>query len=108
MGEVRKRFGVIGGCKVRIDDDGYLEVTGAPLNDRVRVPLRSVRTAVARREQARAYGGRSEQRPVVVLVGEGVELGRAVLSAGQLRMAEQCAKWINEYLAATGARRGRG
>lgn len=100
MGEISKRFGRIGGCKVRIAD-GTITVTGAPLNDRVSAPVASVRSAVARREPARAYGGRSEERPVVVLIGEGAELGRAVLSPGQLRMAERCAAWINDYLRST-------
>lgn len=101
-----KRFGFLGGCRVTVKD-GYLEVVGAALNERASVPLAAVETAVAQRANVR-HGVTSLNQPSVVLFGKGAELGRANLAVGRLRAAQQCARWINDYLAATAASRGTG
>jgi len=93
---VRFGKGLLASAKVRVQG-GYIEVKGAPMQEKVRVPLRLVRGAVAQRANVRrGYG--SWNTPVVVLVGEGGPIGRAVLANGQYGAAEEAVGWINTYL----------
>ena len=83
-------------CKVAIAD-GYIEIKGAALHARARVPLSAVEFAVAQRSVVQR-GTMSRSMPQLVLFGRGAELGRAELRQGSLRAAEQAAEWINAQL----------
>lgn len=112
MGEVKKRFGWVGPGSVRVHiKDGYIEVAGAAMSDRVRAPLAAVEHAVARRDSVPSGRG-SRHAPVIVLIGKGAELGRAVVGQGPgpglMRRAEEVAEWINAYLRATAGSPGTG
>jgi hypothetical protein len=91
---VSKSFGFLGGCKVKIAK-GYIEVTGAPMNARARVPIEMVEFAVVQRS---TMGTPVTGQPQLVLIGRGTEVGHADLPLGKRKAGEQAAEWINDLL----------
>lgn len=93
--KVEKKFGgLLGGCKVKIEK-GIIEVTGAPMNARARLPIDMVDVAVVQRS---TMGTPVANQPQLVLIGKGAELGHADLPLGRRKAAEEAADWINDLL----------
>lgn len=93
--KVEKSFGgILGGCKVKIEK-GIIEVKGAAMNARARVPVDMVDLAVMQRS---TMGTPVANQPQLVLIGRGAELGHADLPIGRRKAGEEAADWINEIL----------
>lgn len=92
-----KSFGFLGGCKVKVED-GYIEVRGAALGARARVPVDAVEIALVRRPSS---GTATTGQMQLALMGQGTELGHADLPLGKRKAAEQAAQWINDLLRST-------
>jgi len=86
--------GLLGGCKVKIEK-GYLEIKGAAMNARARVPIEMVDLAVMQRS---TMGTPVANQPQLVLIGRGAELGHADLPLGRRKAGEEAADWINGIL----------
>jgi len=86
--------GLLGGCKVKIEK-GIIEVKGAAMNARARVPIESVDVAVVQRS---TLGTPVANQPQLVLIGRGAELGHADLPLGRRKAGEEAADWINGIL----------
>lgn len=93
--KIEKSFGLMGGCKVKIEN-GYIEIKGAPMNARAKIPIEAVEYAVVQRAMSgtAVKGG----LPQLVLFGHGNELGHADLPMLKRKAGEQAAEWINELL----------
>ncbi len=92
--KAERSFGFMGGYKVKIEK-GYIEVKGAPMNARARVPLEMVELAVVQRS---TVGAAVAGQPQLVLIGRGAELGHADLPLGKRKAGEEAAEWINDLL----------
>ena len=93
--KIERSFGgILGGCKVKIEK-GIIEIRGAAMNARARVPLDMVDVAVVQRS---TLGTPVANQPQLVLIGRGAELGHADLPLGRRKAAEEAADWINEIL----------
>jgi hypothetical protein len=88
--KAQRSFGLTGGCNVKFDN-GYIELKGALMSARARVPIEAVEYAVV---QQFGIG----TMPRLVLVGRGGPVGHADLPVGRKRAGEQAAEWINDLL----------
>ena len=103
---IEKRFGwayALGaGVRVRITDDGLVQVAGAPGFEQAEVALRDVESVTV--QAGRAGSGPANRRfTQIQLVGRGTVLGAAdvntVFGFGRSRAAVQAAAWLCQELA---------